>query len=219
MITGTGSQASPYKAHLAGLCVTALCAPATLLLVLAMNRAVAAPENDRAGGEVSFQVQQAPRPKPVKKEPPPPERRAPRSTTRAALPPAPSLGSELSGVDVGLSAFGVDPLETVSDEALGDLGDVVHTEETVDSRPTPRVTTPIEVPPDARARNLSGRVVLSLRIGADGAVRGMKVLESSPPGVFDAVVMAAVRGWEFEPATYRGQPVEVWATLPVEFSP
>lgn len=208
------------KAHLAGLLVTALCAPATLLLVLAMNRAVAAPDKDRGGGEVSFQVQQqAPKPKPVKKEPPPPERRAPRSATRAAAPPAPSLGSELSGVDVGLSAFGVDPLETVSDDALGDLGDVVHTEETVDSRPTPRVTTPIDVPADARARNLSGRVVLSLRIGADGSVRAVKVLESTPPGVFDAVVTAAVRGWEFEPATYRGQPVEVWATLPVEFSP
>lgn len=208
------------KAHLAGLALTAVAAPATLVLVLAMNRAVTAPDKDKGGGEVQFQVQQqAPKPKPVKKEEPPPERRPQRSTTRAALPPAPSLGTELSGVDVGLSAFAVDPLDTVSDAALGDLGDVVHTEETVDTRPVPRVTTPIEVPADARARNLAGRVVLSLRIGADGAVRAVKVLESSPPGVFDAVVTAAVRGWEFEPATYRGQPVEVWATLPVEFSP
>ncbi|MEZ6187574.1 MAG: energy transducer TonB [Planctomycetota bacterium] len=107
----------------------------------------------------------------------------------------------------------------MNDEVLGDLDEVVHTEDTVDSRPVPRETTPIEVPARAKAQHLGGRLVLSLLIGADGRVRQARVLEADPPGVFEDAALVAVRGWVFEPATYQGRPVEVWATLPVEFAP
>lgn len=208
------------RAHLVGLAATLLGAPATLGLVLVLNRAVTGPPNDAGPRDVTFQVQPpAPKPKPKPQAPQRPPRQAPRSAPRAALPPAPSLGAALSGVDVGLSTFAFDPLDAVPDEALGDLSDVVHTEDTVDSRPQPRLTTPIEVPPAARARNLSGRVVLSLLIGADGRVKAVKVLQADPPGVFEDAAISAVRGWEFTPATYRDRPVEVWASLPIEFQP
>lgn len=208
------------RAHAMGLVATLVGAPATLGLVLALNRAVAGPPQDTGPRDVTFQVQTPPpKPKPKPEEPQRQQRPAPRNAPRVALPAAPSLGAELSGVDVGLSTFAYDALDTVPDEALGDLSDVVHTEETVDSRPQPRVTTPIDVPAAARARNLSGRVVLSVRIGSDGRVKALKVLESEPPGVFEDAVLAAVRGWEFAPATYRDRPVEVWATLPIEFQP
>lgn len=208
------------RAHVTGLLATLVGAPATLALVLVLNRAVAGPPQDAGPHDVTFQLQPPPpKPKPKPEERQRPQRQAPRNAPRVSLPPAPSLGADLSGVDVGLSTFAYDALEAVPDEALGDLSDVVHTEETVDSRPQPRATTPIQVPAAARARNLSGRVVLSLLIGADGRVKAVKVLQADPPGVFEDAVIAAVRGWEFSPATYRDRPVEVWATLPIEFQP
>lgn len=204
-------------AHAAGLLLTLAATPVTLGLVLAMNRPVPPPAADRLRGEVAFAVKPPPRPKPPAEQRQ--ERRSAPQGPRVALPPAPALGAELSGVDVGLGTLDLDPVGEVADEALGDLKDVVHTEETVDTRPAPRSTTPIEVPPAAQARNQAGRVVVSLRIGPDGAVRAARVVQADPPGVFDAAVLAAVRQWQFEPATYRGQPVEVWATLPIEFQP
>lgn len=204
-------------AHAAGLLLTLVATPATLGLVLAMNRPVPPPAADEARGEVAFSVKPPVRPKPPAERRQ--ERRAAPQGPRAALPPAPALGAELSGVDVGLGGLDLETTGEVADEALGDLSAVVHTEETVDTRPQPRSTAPIEVPPGAQAKNQAGRVVVSLRIGPDGTVRAARVVQSTPPGVFDAAVLASVRQWRFEPATYRGQPVEVWASLPIEFQP
>ncbi len=210
------------RAHVTGVMAALAGAPATLGLVLTLNRAVAGPPPDAGPRDVAFQVQAPPprpKPRPPEEQQRPP-RQAPRNAPRVALPSAPTLGAELSGVDVGLSAFADGALDAVrADDALGDLDDVVHTEDTVDARPQPRLTTPIEVPAAARARNLSGRVVLSLRIGADGRVKAARVLEADPPGVFEEAALSAVRGWEFAPATYRDRAVEVWATLPIEFQP
>lgn len=207
------------RAHLLGLACALLAGPATLGVVLGLNRLGAAKKPEARAREVSFQVEPTakppPPPKPEQQKPPPP-RRAPR---HAPLPPLPALAAELSGVDVDLPAFQPEPLRAVEDAVLGDLEDVVHTESTVDRRPTPRVTSPIEVPPAARARNLAGRVVLSVLIGDDGAVRRVKVLEAEPPGVFEDAAVRAVSSWTFEPATYKDRPVEVWATLPIEFTP
>lgn len=208
------------RAHLAGLALAALFTPATLLLCEALNRLGTAPKREGQAREVSFQVARAPQaPRKAATAPRPEERKAPAARgPRAALPPAPALGGDLGGVDLGLSDFTLEAV-TPGADALGDPGEVVHTEDSVDAPPTPRVTTPVEVPAAARARNLSGSVVLSLRIGADGRVRSAKVVSAEPPGVFEEAALRAVRGWEFEPAMYHGQPVEVWATLPIEFQP
>jgi protein TonB len=48
-------------------------------------------------------------------------------------------------------------------------------------------------------------------------VEKVKVLESSPPGVFDDVAAQGVQGWKFEPASYKGEAVRVWATQKVRF--
>jgi protein TonB len=44
------------------------------------------------------------------------------------------------------------------------------------------------------------------------------VLEAQPAGVFDDVAVAGVQTWKFEPATYRGENVRVWATQRVRFN-
>lgn len=205
--------------HLLGLLSALLAGPATLGLVLALNHFGTARPPEARSREVAFQVA----PPPPRKPPERPEERRPPPPRRAArpvaAPPAPTLAADLSGVDLDLPGFQPEPLRAVDEAVLGDLADVVHTESTVDRRPVPRLTTPIEVPAQARARNLSGRLLLSVLIGADGAVKRVKVLEAEPPGVFEAAAIGAVSTWTFEPATYEGRPVEVWASLPVEFNP
>lgn len=201
-----------------GLVCTLLGTPATIGAALAMNRLGASREPERRMREVAFEVASPPKP-PRPKEEQPERKTPPRRASSRAAPPAPSLAAELPGVDLDLAAFRPEGLSAVDERVLGDLEDVVHTESTVDRRPVARVTSPIEVPAGARARNQSGRVLLSLLIGADGAVKRVKVLEADPPGVFEEAAIRSVSTWVFEPATYRDRPVEVWATLPVEFAP
>ena len=206
------------RAHLFGMACALLGAPATVGAALAMNRLGASKAPEARAREVAFEVVTPPKP-PRPKEEPPEKRPPPRRTSRAPSPPAPALAAELPGVDLDLAAFQPERLAAVDERVLGDLDDVVHTESTVDRRPVARSTSPIDVPAGARARNLSGRVVLSLLIGADGAVKRVKVIEAEPPGVFEEAAIRSVSTWTFEPATYRDRPVEVWATLPVEFAP
>lgn len=206
------------RAHLAAFLCMALAAPATLAAVLTLNRYGSPPEQVSGPREIQFEVKPPPPPKPPKQERRRPQRRR-QSPRRAPLPPPPDLGAQLSGVDLGLGDLQLSSLDAVSDQVLGDMDDVVHTESTVDTRPVPRETTPIEVPAVAKARNLSGHVLLNVLIGKEGQVLQVKVLEADPEGVFEDAVIQAVRNWTFEPATYRDRPVEVWATLPVEFQP
>ena len=206
------------RAHAAALACMLVGAPATLAAVLTLNRFSQPPADAHGPSEISFEVKPPPPPPPKQA----PERRPPRPSRaqpRAALPPAPALGAELSGVDLGLGALDLVSLDAVSDSVLGDMDDVVHTESTVDQRPAPRETTPIPIPALAKQRNLSGHVLLNLLIAKDGRVKQVKVLEAEPRGVFEDAATVAVRGWLFEPATYQGVPVEVWATLPIQFQP
>jgi TonB family protein len=49
-----------------------------------------------------------------------------------------------------------------------------------------------------------GYVVLEFMVNVDGSTSNMKVIESSPPGVFDDAAMHAVHGWLFSPDTVDG---------------
>ena len=60
-------------------------------------------------------------------------------------------------------------------------------------------------------------VTVSLLVAADGSVERAKVVAAEPPGVFDAAALDAVRAWRFEPASYGGKPVKVWARQVVRF--
>jgi TonB family protein len=67
---------------------------------------------------------------------------------------------------------------------------------------------------EARKAHVSGVVVLSVTIGADGRVRNVKVLKSLGHGLDDNAVQA-IRAWEFDPATdEQGNGVE--STIPIE---
>lgn len=59
-------------------------------------------------------------------------------------------------------------------------------------------------------------VSVYVKIGKDGHVTNPKVADN-PLDAFDLAAMAAVQTWLFEPATYQGLPIAVFATVQVKF--
>jgi periplasmic protein TonB len=70
---------------------------------------------------------------------------------------------------------------------------------------------------DARARNVTGAVVLEIVIKADGTVGDVKILRGLGAGL-DERAVSAVRRWSFAPARRLGSPVDVIVEVEVEFS-
>ena len=62
-------------------------------------------------------------------------------------------------------------------------------------------------PPAAQADGIEGRVVVRYDVTAQGRVRNAVVVDSQPPGVFEAAALAAVRSWIFKPRLSRGEAV------------
>jgi len=73
-------------------------------------------------------------------------------------------------------------------------------------------------PPHLRDSGVQGTVQLRFRIDREGRVDGssVQVTVSSDPE-FDAVAIRGVQLLRFSPAQVAGQPVPVWAELPIQF--
>ncbi len=185
-----------------------------LSLIVFMNSQLARP--DEGDGQAFSSIEVVKKEKPPQQEavrkPEPPKRRPQRSA------PSPLVGLDggLSGLDFGLPGFDASELD-LGTGLLGDGKDVVMTDDTVDVPPRPLLQTPMRYPPRAKATGVTGYVLLSVLIGPTGQVERVKVLESQPAGVFDDTAVAGVQGWKFEPASYRGENVRVWARQRVRF--
>jgi len=70
-------------------------------------------------------------------------------------------------------------------------------------------------PPIARAANVTGVVILEVRIGADGRVEQAHVIRSIP--LLDEAALDAVKQWEFTPTLMNGQAVPITMTTTVNF--
>lgn len=187
----------------------------TLWLVIAMNRSIPEPEKSNSVAAIEFTVN---RPKPKKKEKPKVVKRTPpkRSQARPLTPP-PDLGVSFSGVDFGLPEFSFGGVAQITDEMIGDMDNLLMTEDAVDSKPVVKYQPPLNYPARARAQNISGRVKLWFIVGSDGAAKNIKVQESVPEGVFDDAAITCVSGTRFEPAKYKGRPVEMSVVMPIDF--
>ncbi len=71
-------------------------------------------------------------------------------------------------------------------------------------------------PPDARAANVQGQVVLQFVVNEQGAVEDARVLRS-PDDRLSEAALAAVRASRFTPGRQRGEPVKVRFAVPVTF--
>jgi len=197
-----------------------LLGPLTIFgLVVLMNSFIHTPEVV-TGGSSTFSVEKIvpqkpdnPKPETIKKKRQTPE-------PMKNLAPLPNLGTSLSGIAITLPGFEAANLKHLADNLFGDLNTIhttVMTEETVDDRPVPIHRVPAEYPARARSHNVSGYVTLGLLIGKDGMVKNIRVLEANPFGIFDDAAVKAVRQWQFQPATYNQQEVEVWAKQTIRF--
>jgi TonB family protein len=64
-------------------------------------------------------------------------------------------------------------------------------------------------PAGARAEGAEGHVVVEYRVDEEGRVQDARVIESSPPGVFDGAALAAIRSWRYRPFDDGTGPREV----------
>ncbi|PZP63743.1 MAG: energy transducer TonB [Pseudoxanthomonas spadix] len=58
---------------------------------------------------------------------------------------------------------------------------------------------PPRYPMDALRAGTSGQVVVEITIGGDGDVTNARVVQATPPRVFDRAALTAVKRWKFEP--------------------
>lgn len=197
-----------------GIASAALGTALVLTLVVLMNRQAGGPDAEDGLATTNFEVVKKEKPKPQEsvRKPEPPKRRQ----SKSAPTPLIGLDSGLAGLNFGLPQFDANELD-LGAGLLGEDRDVVMTDDSVDVAPRPLLQTPMQYPPRAKASGVTGYVILSLLIGPTGQVEKVKVLEAQPAGVFDDVAAAGVQTWKFEPASYKGESVRVWATQKVRF--
>jgi len=213
-VASLGESRSPRRRHGVGL-VAMLGGTALVFgLMLVLNATAPAPPEVEKTAVANFEVKppppQARKPKPKPKRTPPKRRNAP-------PPPSSLLAAGVGGLDFGLGGGGAGDWGSLNDELLGEVTDVVMTDEAVDDQPRPLSQSAPEYPRRARAQGISGRVVVSFLITAEGRVEDVRVLSAEPPNWFEEVALTAVRSWEFEPARYQGNPVPVRREVPLDF--
>lgn len=71
-------------------------------------------------------------------------------------------------------------------------------------------------PAVARSRGAEGRVILRGIVRRDGTIDDVQIVQDQPYGLGDAA-REAVRRWRFRPASYRGEPIDVYYTVTVNF--
>lgn len=73
-------------------------------------------------------------------------------------------------------------------------------------------------PPQALRLQQAGKVMLRVRVDAQGRPAEIAIESSSGFRLLDEAAIKVVRKrWHFVPATEGGQPIEAWALVPIEF--
>ena len=98
-------------------------------------------------------------------------------------------------------------------------GDISITVEQVRSGPRPVINPPPEYPGALRGDKIKGSVELQYMVMADGSVSDVRVIESSPQGVFDDIAVKAIQGWSFKPRTVNGISINTPVRQIIEFNP
>jgi TonB family protein len=77
--------------------------------------------------------------------------------------------------------------------------------------------TPPEFPSKALSQRLSGSVTVEYTVDTNGDPRDVRVVEATPPGVFDKAAVSAVKRWHYDPVLANGAPVEVPVRTSIRF--
>jgi TonB family protein len=76
---------------------------------------------------------------------------------------------------------------------------------------------PPEFPSKALSQRVSGAVTVEYTVDANGDPRDVRVIEATPPGVFDKAALTAVKRWHYDPVIANGGPVEVPVRTSIRF--
>jgi periplasmic protein TonB len=77
--------------------------------------------------------------------------------------------------------------------------------------------TPPEFPSKALSQRVSGTVTVEYIVDTNGDPRDVRVVEATPPGVFDRAAISAIKKWHYEPVIANGAPVEVPVRTAIRF--
>ncbi|HUY83753.1 MAG TPA: energy transducer TonB [Steroidobacteraceae bacterium] len=74
-------------------------------------------------------------------------------------------------------------------------------------------------PSEALADDVSGTVVVAYRVDPRGRTRDVRVIEATPPGLFDRAAIDAVTHWRYAPTLVAGKAVAVPTRVKIRFVP
>jgi len=74
-----------------------------------------------------------------------------------------------------------------------------------------------EYPAIAERQGWEGKVILKVKVLANGTASSVEVKQSSGRKALDEAAIAAVKGWQFSPSKRGNTPIDGWATVPIEF--
>ena len=80
-------------------------------------------------------------------------------------------------------------------------------------------TPPPVYPMELACANIGGTATLTITIGPGRNPTDIVLTRSSGNATLDESAMTAVKGWDFKPATFNGQPVPRKIQVPVTFRP
>jgi protein TonB len=109
------------------------------------------------------------------------------------------------------------PQQIKPEDIMKDLPSSVFEEKTVDIPPKILFYKKPNYPDKARLRDIEGFVEVEFLVTSLGMVRDIKILRSSPEGIFEESVIQAIRSWRFQPARHAGKPVNCWCYQLIRF--
>jgi len=162
------------------------------------------------------QKKQLKKPKPKKKEQ---KKRRPQSQKLPSIKPT-NVGANLSGsgLSFGVPQFDETEFSDFQDhDLLAGSHDQAMDKSSVDTPPKVKKRSPIVYPELARKQGVSGFVTMNVLIDESGNVENVEIIDSKPEEIFDLKADSTIRRWKFEPATYNGKKVKVWAMQKIVF--
>ena len=149
--------------------------------VISMNRPIAPPMPQAEKTPISFALTSN---KPQRKPKPKPRKKTPRSTQKA--PPAPMIHGGFSGPSFNLSSLTTTDLtDGLKKDLVKNAQNQVFTADSVDVAPRAVSHVAPRVPMQARRKALTGFVKVRYLITEKGTVDRVRVVESSPKGLFE----------------------------------
>lgn len=86
-------------------------------------------------------------------------------------------------------------------------------------RPQPLFSgSPVEYPLELWDQDVEGSTMVRVLVNREGGVDSVMVVESSGHAALDSAALLGAKNMEFEPARRAGEPLRVWARVPVHFS-